>query len=140
MTERILTTKSFSNGATQGTGDIAYFRICVFIISTSLGTSGVSNFLCTVYRVARYSEYKTNDNIIYSSNNTKLIYVKDTDYTDLETFKSEIQGELIAQLATPIEEPIDNLPDIITNNSETCIIRTDTQVQPSNIKVKYIRL
>lgn len=38
MTERILTTKSFSNGTTQGTGDIAYFRICVFIISTSLGT------------------------------------------------------------------------------------------------------
>ena len=38
MTERILTTKSFSNGTTQGTGDIAYFRICVFITSTSLGT------------------------------------------------------------------------------------------------------
>lgn len=42
-------------------------------------------------------------------------------------------------LATPIEESID-LPDIITNNREVCIIRTDTQVQPSNIKVKYIRV
>lgn len=112
----------------------------VFDIDYAEGSSGVSNFLCTVYRVVKYNQYTGNDNIIYSSSNTQLIYVKDTDYTDLETFKNEIQGELIAQLATPIEEPINNLPDIITNNGETCIIRLGSKIQPSNIKVKYIRL
>lgn len=109
----------------------------VFDIDYAEGTSGVSNFLCTVYRVARYSEYKTGDNIIYSSSNTKLIYVKDTDYTDLETFKGEIQGELIAQLATPIEETIDNLPDIITTNSNTMYMYLGTSIQPSSIDITY---
>lgn len=99
-------------------------------------TSLVSNFLCTDYSVVKYTDYSLKDNIIYSANNTKLIYVRDTDYTDLETFKSEVKGVLLlAQLATPTEETIE-LPNIPTIKGTT-ILSVDTNIQPSNVEVVY---
>ena len=89
MTERILTTKSFSNGTTQGTGDIAYFRICVFIISTSLGTiddiDGCKIQLEIGNTATAYEPY---------SGETKHIYLDEPlrkigDYADYIDFKNQ---------------------------------------------------
>lgn len=77
-------------------------------------------------------------------NHDNYIYVAiDKEYApDKKSFKTWLANNptyAIYSIATPIEEPIDNLPDIITNNND-CTIRLGSNIQPSNIKVKYIRL
>ena len=151
VTERILTTKAFANGTAQGTGDIAYFRICVFVTSITSGTiDDIDGCKIQLEKGSTATEYEP------YSGETKHIYLDEplrkvgdyADYVDFENQKVVRQVEVLDDtgtktideslgvLDTPTEESI-TIPKLTTPISSVANVSTFTTIQPSNVELTY---
>ena len=151
VTERILTTKAFTSGTAQGTGDIAYLRICVFVTSTTSGTiDDIDDCKIQLEKGSTATEYEP------YSGETKHIYLDEplgkvgdyADYIDygnqkvirqvevLDSTGAKTIDESLGVLDTPTEESI-TIPELTTPISSVANVSTFTTIKPSNMEVTY---
>ena len=85
----------------------------VFYANVSGKKEGMSNILCAKYPNANVGFVSMQDKTITANEVYPLIYIKDSAFTDVETFKSAMQGVmLVYELATPeVTDISDILPD-----------------------------
>lgn len=85
----------------------------IFYATISNKKVGFSNILCGKYANANTNFVNMQDKTITGNDVYSLIYIKDSAFTDVETFKSAMQGVmLIYELATPeVTDISDILPD-----------------------------
>lgn len=152
--DRLLTVSMFAQGTAQGTGDIAYLRVTCYKTSANTGTiDDIDDAKIQLEPGSTATEYEP-----YKGSMTTHIYLDEplrkvgdiADYIDFKNQKAIRQVEVLDDsgtkaiseslgvLTSPTEENI-SLPNLKTYKG-TNVIATGTAIQPSNIKIKYVRM
>lgn len=91
-----------------------YYQDGIFFATLTGRKQGISNLICSNYKTSSVHYWTSlEDNSVVGNSANANVYVRDTNYSDVATFTTAMDGvQLVYELATPIE--IDTTPETLT--------------------------